>query len=230
MTSYLFCYLVRQARLLYDVHLGASIFEWNALTPTHSLHVESPKAQDDCACSVKGTSTQGALFPEQVVVFDLEYGQPAASTTLPTLRPAFRDLLGCFGHADAGKRVLESGVDLLYTSHQVNATLLSIENFPLHKVSVESAKVFLCGQRCNCGQERAHQFGDYLARCAVCTCHHPFRLICHLQQCCHESCGAAYRTELCRCAPALVYEQRADSCSSMRRTGACQYGGARLIS
>ena len=55
----------------------------------------------------------------QVVVFDLEYGQPAASTTLPTSRPAFRNLLGCFGHADAGKRVLESGVDLLYTSHQV---------------------------------------------------------------------------------------------------------------
>ena len=53
------------------------------------------------------------------MVFDLEYGQPAASTTLPTSRPAFRDLLGCFGHADAGKSVLESGVDLLYTSHQV---------------------------------------------------------------------------------------------------------------
>ena len=52
-------------------------------------------------------------------MFDLEYGQPAASTTLPTSRPAFRDLLGCFGHADAGKSVLESGVDLLYTSHQV---------------------------------------------------------------------------------------------------------------
>ena len=57
----------------------------------------------------------------QVVVFDLEYGQPAASTTLPSSRPAFRDLLGCFGHADAGKQVLESGVDLLYTSHQVSA-------------------------------------------------------------------------------------------------------------
>lgn len=58
-------------------------------------------------------------------MFDLEYGQPAASTTLPTSRPAFRDLLGCFGHADAGKRVLESGVDLLYTSHQVRSGRLS---------------------------------------------------------------------------------------------------------
>lgn len=110
------------------------------LTLTHSSHVESPKPQDDCACSVKGTSTQRALCPKQVVLFDLEYGQPAASTTLPTSRPAFRDLLGCFGHADAGKRVLESGVDLLYTSHQVNTTLLSLEHFPLHRVSVESAK------------------------------------------------------------------------------------------
>jgi hypothetical protein len=56
----------------------------------------------------------------QVVVFDLEYGQPAASTTLPTARPAFRDFLGCFGHADVGKGLTESGVDLLYTSHQVS--------------------------------------------------------------------------------------------------------------
>ena len=56
---------------------------------------------------------------EQVVVFDLEYGQPAASTTLPTSRPPFRDVLGCFGHADVGKGLAESGVDLLYTSHQV---------------------------------------------------------------------------------------------------------------
>lgn len=54
-----------------------------------------------------------------MVVFDLEYGQPAASTTLPTSRPAFRDVLGCFGHADVGKGLADAGVDLLYTSHQV---------------------------------------------------------------------------------------------------------------
>jgi hypothetical protein len=44
-------------------------------------------------------------------------------------------LLGCFGHADAGKRVLESGVDLLYTSHQVNAELGKI--FFAHSVHGE---------------------------------------------------------------------------------------------
>lgn len=54
-----------------------------------------------------------------MVVFDLEYGQPAASTSLPSSRPAFRDFLGCYGHADIGKGLAESGVDLLYTSHQV---------------------------------------------------------------------------------------------------------------
>ena len=57
--------------------------------------------------------------PPQVVVFDLEYGQPAASTSLPASRPAFRDFLGCYGHADIGKGLAESGVDLLYASHQV---------------------------------------------------------------------------------------------------------------
>ena len=56
-------------------------------------------------------------------MFDLEYGQPAASTTLPTSRPAFRDVLGCFGHADVGKGLSESGVDLLYTSHQATFPL-----------------------------------------------------------------------------------------------------------
>jgi hypothetical protein len=59
----------------------------------------------------------------QVVVFDLEYGQPAASTTLPASRPAFRELLGCFGHAAAGKGLAEAGVDLLYASHQARLRL-----------------------------------------------------------------------------------------------------------
>lgn len=59
------------------------------------------------------------------MVFDLEYGQPAASTTLPTSRPAFRDVLGCFGHAGVGKGLAESGIDLLYTSHQATLLILS---------------------------------------------------------------------------------------------------------
>ena len=60
----------------------------------------------------------------QVVVFDLEYGQPAASTTLPASRPAFKELLGCYGHAAVGKGLAEAGVDLLYASHQACALLL----------------------------------------------------------------------------------------------------------
>ena len=54
----------------------------------------------------------------QVVVFDLEYGQPAASTTLPASRPAFKELLGCYGHAAVGKGLDEAGVDLMYACHQ----------------------------------------------------------------------------------------------------------------
>ena len=35
----------------------------------------------------------------QVIVFDLEYGQPAASSPLPASRPPLDALLGCYGHA-----------------------------------------------------------------------------------------------------------------------------------
>ena len=56
----------------------------------------------------------------QVVVFDLEFGQPAASTSLPSSRPPFRDVLGCFGHQAVGKDVSLGGIDLLYCSHQAS--------------------------------------------------------------------------------------------------------------
>lgn len=55
----------------------------------------------------------------QVVVFDLEFGQPAASSSLPASRPPFRDILGCFGHQAIGRDVTEGGIDLLCCSHQV---------------------------------------------------------------------------------------------------------------
>ena len=35
----------------------------------------------------------------QIIVFDLEYGQPAASTPLGASRPPLDNLLGCYGHA-----------------------------------------------------------------------------------------------------------------------------------
>lgn len=57
-------------------------------------------------------------LPRQVIVFDLEFGQPAASTPLPKSRPAFRDVLGCFGLRAAGRGLHDGGVDLLYLSHQ----------------------------------------------------------------------------------------------------------------
>ena len=39
------------------------------------------------------------LVPLQLIVFDLEYGQPAASSPLPASRAPLEDLLGCYGHA-----------------------------------------------------------------------------------------------------------------------------------
>ena len=35
----------------------------------------------------------------QIIVFDLEYGQPAASTPLPGSRVSLDYLLACYGHA-----------------------------------------------------------------------------------------------------------------------------------
>jgi len=55
----------------------------------------------------------------QLVVFDLEYGQPAATTGLGTSRPPFRDILGCFGHEAAGLTSSQAGIDSLFCSHQV---------------------------------------------------------------------------------------------------------------
>lgn len=52
-------------------------------------------------------------------MFDLEFGQPAASSSLPASRPPFRDILGCFGHQAIGKDITQGGIDLLYCSHQV---------------------------------------------------------------------------------------------------------------
>jgi hypothetical protein len=58
----------------------------------------------------------------QVAVFDLELQAPAASTKLPGGRPAFRAVLGAFGHASAGGALLSTGLDLLYCLHQVCGT------------------------------------------------------------------------------------------------------------
>ena len=54
----------------------------------------------------------------QIIVFDLELGQPAASTQLPPSRSPFDELLGCYGHASAGKSGLRGGLDVLLCSHR----------------------------------------------------------------------------------------------------------------
>ena len=61
---------------------------------------------------------RGMAAGRQVIVFDLEFGQPAASTALPKTRPAFSGMLGCFGHRGAGRGLHGGGVDILYLSHQ----------------------------------------------------------------------------------------------------------------
>lgn len=59
-----------------------------------------PRSLPLCPCSPK--------LPLQIIAFDLEFGQPAASTPVPSSRPPLDRLLGSFGHAAAGK-TLEVG-------------------------------------------------------------------------------------------------------------------------
>ena len=63
--------------------------------------------------------------PLQVLVFDLEYGQPAASSALGSSRPAFKDILGCFGHEAVGKDVSQPGIDVLFCSHQASTRMVN---------------------------------------------------------------------------------------------------------
>lgn len=48
-------------------------------------------------------------LPLQIIAFDLEFGQPAASTPVPSSRPPLDSLLGSFGHAAAGKSLEVGG-------------------------------------------------------------------------------------------------------------------------
>lgn len=57
----------------------------------------------------------------QIVIFDLEYGQPAASSPLVSVRTPFRDVLGCFGHGISGRDSSRPGLDSLFCSHEVYA-------------------------------------------------------------------------------------------------------------
>lgn len=60
-------------------------------------------------------------------MFDLELQAPAASTKLPAGQPAFRAVLGVFGHASAGGSLLTSGLDIMYCLHQVPKNVLPSE-------------------------------------------------------------------------------------------------------
>ncbi|KAA6419923.1 MAG: hypothetical protein FRX49_10113 [Trebouxia sp. A1-2] len=86
---------------------------------TYKVDMSSSKPGDTLRCCFSATrDLLYVLLPREVVVFDLEFGQPAASSSLPGSRPPFRDILGCFGHQAIGKDVTQGGIDLLYCSHQ----------------------------------------------------------------------------------------------------------------
>ena len=57
------------------------------------------------------------VLQRELILFDLEYGQPASSTSLSKSMPAFDSVLGSYGHGVGGKSPLEGGIDVLYCSH-----------------------------------------------------------------------------------------------------------------
>jgi hypothetical protein len=69
-------------------------------------------------CALPGTrDILLLLLQRELIAFDLEYGQPVASTSLPSGLPAFDSVLGSFGHSIAGVSPREAGIDALYCSH-----------------------------------------------------------------------------------------------------------------
>jgi hypothetical protein len=75
-----------------------------------------------------GSSTLQALFPvapgllvlllpRELLLFDLDLGQPAASTPLPASMPAFSHLLGVFGGGVCQGGGDEGGLDFAYCAH-----------------------------------------------------------------------------------------------------------------
>ena len=100
----------------------------------------------------------------QVVVFDLEFGQPAASSSLPASRPPFRDILGCFGHQAIGKDVTEGGIDLLCCSHQVcSATTIRrlLHCQFTHPVSCHNPATPVSQRLVHMPQGSSRPFGDF---------------------------------------------------------------------
>ncbi|KAL4422261.1 hypothetical protein ABPG75_008458 [Micractinium tetrahymenae] len=70
-------------------------------------------------CAFSGTQDMlFLLLQREIIMFDLKYGQPAASTPVPASRAPLEDLLGCYGHAAAGKSLRDGGIDVLYCSHR----------------------------------------------------------------------------------------------------------------
>lgn len=57
------------------------------------------------------------LLHRELIVFDVEYGQPAASTPLPGSMPAFDTIIGSYGHAVASVGADEPGIDAIYCAH-----------------------------------------------------------------------------------------------------------------
>lgn len=105
--------------MVFDLEFGQPAVS-TSLPSSSSLDVNMPYTVPKLRCRVIANSQPHSALPLQVVVFDLEFGQPAASTSLPSSRPPFCDVLGCFGHQAVGKDVSLGGIDLLYCSHQVD--------------------------------------------------------------------------------------------------------------
>ncbi|KAL3161421.1 hypothetical protein ABBQ32_010311 [Trebouxia sp. C0010 RCD-2024] len=127
---------------------------------SYKVDMSSSKPGDTLRCCFSTTrDLLYVLLPREVVVFDLEFGQPAASSSLPASRPPFRDILGCFGHQAIGKDVTEGGIDLLCCCHQegslsmwrrqpgqLNYTIISLHKLvpPPSRISNNATVNILC--------------------------------------------------------------------------------------
>ncbi|KAK9867753.1 hypothetical protein WJX84_002654 [Apatococcus fuscideae] len=112
--------LCGQKGTLVELRLAAASRD-RAEQQTYKVDMSGSKPNDVLRCCFSSCcDLLYVLLPREVVVFELEFGQPAASSSLPNVKTQsnFKDILGCYGHASCGRTLAEGGLDLLLCSHQ----------------------------------------------------------------------------------------------------------------
>ncbi|KAK9863395.1 hypothetical protein WJX84_011255 [Apatococcus fuscideae] len=133
--------LCGQKGTLVEMRLAAASRD-KAEQQTYKVDMSSSKPNDVLRCCFSTCcDLLYVLLPREVVVFDLEFGQPAASSSLPNVKTQsnFKDILGCYGHASCGRTLAEGGLDILLCSHQDSTVSTWVRQAPAPPTMLDPA-------------------------------------------------------------------------------------------